>query len=174
MSEIITAAITGCVTLLGVLLSNRAAQAVTDEKLTELTREVREHNHFARRVPVVEEQIRDMDRRLEQLEQGQRRQPISGDGGQRGAEMDISAFGMAGVAAITVICYLVGWIVKVSGLDNKWIPVIVGVCGGILGVVGMLVMTDFPAADPLTAAAVGIVSGLAATGVDQISKQMKD
>ena len=65
--------------------------------------------------------------------------------------MDISAFGMAGVAAITVICYLVGWIVKVSGLDNKWIPVIVGVCGGILGVVGMLVMTDFPAADPLTA-----------------------
>ena len=67
--------------------------------------------------------------------------------------MDISAFGMAGVAAITVICYLVGWIVKVSGLDNKWIPVIVGVCGGILGVVGMLVMTDFPAADPLTAAA---------------------
>ena len=46
--------------------------------------------------------------------------------------MDISAFGMAGVAAITVICYLVGWIVKVSGLDNKWIPVIVGVCGGIL------------------------------------------
>ena len=74
MSEIITAAITGCVTLLGVLLSNRAAQAVTDE---ELTREVREHNHFARRVPVVEEQIRGMDRRLEQLEQGQRRQPIS-------------------------------------------------------------------------------------------------
>ena len=74
MSEIITAAITGCVTLLGVLLSNRAAQAVTDEKLTELTREVREHNHFARRVPVVEEQIRGMDRRLEQLEQGQRRQ----------------------------------------------------------------------------------------------------
>ena len=70
MSEIITAAITGCVTLL-------AAQAVTDEKLTELTREVREHNHFARRVPVVEEQIRGMDRRLEQLEQGQRRQPIS-------------------------------------------------------------------------------------------------
>ena len=67
MSEIITAAITGCVTLL----------AVTDEKLTELTREVREHNHFARRVPVVEEQIRGMDRRLEQLEQGQRRQPIS-------------------------------------------------------------------------------------------------
>lgn len=88
--------------------------------------------------------------------------------------MDISVFGMAGVAAITVICYLVGWIVKVSGLDNKWIPVIVGVCGGALGIVGMLVMSDFPAADPLTAVAVGIVSGLAATGVDQIGKQMKN
>ena len=75
--------------------------------------------------------------------------------------MDISAFGMAGVAAITVICYLVGWIVKVSGLDNKWIPVIVGVCGGILGVVGMLVMTDFPAADPVTALAGRIESSAA-------------
>ena len=77
MDAVVVALISGAVTLLGVLLSNRAAQAVTDEKLTELTREVREHNHFARRVPVVEEQIRGMDRRLEQLEQGQRRQPIS-------------------------------------------------------------------------------------------------
>ena len=68
MSEIITAAITGCVTLLGVLLSNRAAQAVTDEKLTELTREVREHNHFARRVPVVEEQIKVANHRISDLE----------------------------------------------------------------------------------------------------------
>ena len=58
-------------------MCDAAGGAVTDEKLTELTREVREHNHFARRVPVVEEQIRGMDRRLEQLEQGQRRQPIS-------------------------------------------------------------------------------------------------
>ena len=68
MSEIITAAITGCVTLLGVLLSNRAAQAVTDEKLTELTREVRELNDFARRTPVLEEHLRGVDRRLEKLE----------------------------------------------------------------------------------------------------------
>lgn len=68
MGEIIVAAITGGVTLLGVLLSNRAAQAVTDEKITELTREVREHNHFARRMPVVEEQIRVLDRRMETLE----------------------------------------------------------------------------------------------------------
>ena len=65
MAEIITAAVTGCVTLIGVLLSNRAAQAVTDEKLAELTREVREHNEFARRMPVVEERLRGMEHRVE-------------------------------------------------------------------------------------------------------------
>ena len=86
--------------------------------------------------------------------------------------MDISIFGIAGVAAITVICYLIGQGVKVSGLDNKWIPVIVGACGGVLGVAGMFLMADFPAGDVLTAAAVGIVSGLAATGVDQAGKQL--
>lgn len=84
--------------------------------------------------------------------------------------MDISIFGIAGVAAITVICYLIGQGVKASGLDNKWIPVIVGACGGVLGVAGMFLMADFPAGDVLTAAAVGIVSGLAATGVDQAGK----
>lgn len=88
--------------------------------------------------------------------------------------MDISGFGIASVAVITVICYLVGWIVKVSGLDNKWIPIIVGVSGGVLGVVGMLIMADFPATDYLTAVAVGIVSGLASTGVNQIAKQMSN
>ena len=86
--------------------------------------------------------------------------------------MDISIFGIAGVAAITVICYLIGQGVKASGLDNKWIPVIVGACGGVLGVAGMFLMADFPAGDVLTAAAVGIVSGLAATGVDQAGKQL--
>ena len=86
--------------------------------------------------------------------------------------MDISIFGIAGVAAITVICYLIGQGVKASGLDNKLIPVIVGACGGVLGVAGMFLMADFPAGDVLTAAAVGIVSGLAATGVDQAGKQL--
>lgn len=86
--------------------------------------------------------------------------------------MESSSFGIAGVAVITVICYLIGQTVKVSGLDNKWIPVIVGVCGGLLGIVGMLLMADFPARDGLTAVAVGIVSGLAATGVDQTGKQL--
>ena len=56
MNEIIVALITGGITLLGVLVSNGKAQAVTDTKLEELTREVREHNNFARRVPVLEEQ----------------------------------------------------------------------------------------------------------------------
>lgn len=86
--------------------------------------------------------------------------------------MESSSFGIAGVAVITVICYLIGQTVKVSGLDNKWIPVIVGVCGGMLGIVGMCLMADFPARDGLTAVAVGIVSGLAATGVDQTGKQL--
>ena len=81
-------------------------------------------------------------------------------------------FGIASVAAITVIAYIVGQIVKATGLDNKWIPVICGVAGGALGVAGMYVMPDFPATDPITAVAVGIVSGLAATGVNQVVKQL--
>ena len=68
MGKIITAVMSGCITLLGVLLSNRAAQAVTDEKLAELSREVRELNDFARRTPVLEEHLRGVDRRLEKLE----------------------------------------------------------------------------------------------------------
>lgn len=68
MGEIITAVMSGCITLVGVLLSNRAAQAVTDEKLAELTREVRELNDFARQTPVLEEHLRGVDRRLEKLE----------------------------------------------------------------------------------------------------------
>ena len=81
-------------------------------------------------------------------------------------------FGIASVAAITVIAYIVGQIVKATGLDNKWIPVICGVFGGALGAVGMFLMPDFPANDPITAVAVGIVSGLAATGVNQAVKQL--
>lgn len=84
------------------------------------------------------------------------------------------SFGIASVVAITVICYLVGEGVKVSPLDSKYIPVIVGVVGGILGVVAYLIgMPDFPANDIITAIAVGIVSGLAATGANQIAKQFK-
>ena len=86
--------------------------------------------------------------------------------------MDLSSFGIASVAVITVICYLIGQVVKASGVDNKWIPIVVGVAGGALGVAGMFIMPDFPAQDYLTAIAVGIVSGLAATGVNQAAKQL--
>lgn len=69
MSEaIIVAIITGAVTLLGVIISNSKAQAVTDTKLEELTREVREHNNFARRMPVVEEKVQAIEKRLDDLE----------------------------------------------------------------------------------------------------------
>lgn len=86
--------------------------------------------------------------------------------------MDISSLGITGVAAITVICLLIGQGVKASGLDNKWIPIICGVCGCALGIPAMFIMPDFPAGDYITAAAVGIVSGLAATGINQAAKQL--
>lgn len=70
MESMITAIITGGVTLLGVLIANGKSQAVTETKLDELTREVREHNNFARRMPVVEEQIRVIHQRLSNLEHG--------------------------------------------------------------------------------------------------------
>ena len=69
MNEIIVALITGGVTLAGGLLSNQKAQAVTETKIEELTREVREHNNFARRVPVVEEQIKVINHRIDDLEE---------------------------------------------------------------------------------------------------------
>lgn len=79
-------------------------------------------------------------------------------------------FGIATVAAIVALAYLVGMFVKAIGLQGKWVPVICGCVGVVLGVIGMGVMPDFPATDWLTAAAVGGVSGLAATGVHQIGK----
>lgn len=81
MIEIIVAVIVGGLSLLGVIITNnrgndkvqsqiQTAQAVTDTKLTELTREVREHNGFARRLPVVEEQIKVINHRISDLEDG--------------------------------------------------------------------------------------------------------
>ena len=69
MNEIIVALITGGVTLAGVLLSNQTAQAVTETKIEELTREVREQNNFARRMAVVEEQIKVINHRIDDLEE---------------------------------------------------------------------------------------------------------
>ena len=85
----------------------------------------------------------------------------------------IANVGIASVAAITVICYLAGLIAKALPLDDRYIPIVCGVCGAVLGVAGLyLGLPDFPAGDPLTALAVGIVSGLAATGVNQVFKQI--
>ena len=67
-SAFVVALISGTLTLLGVLVANSRSQAVTDTKLAELTREVREHNNFAKRMPVVEEQIKVINHRLEDLE----------------------------------------------------------------------------------------------------------
>lgn len=68
MNEIIVALITGGITLVGVLLANQKTQAIMETRIDELTREVREHNNFARRVPVVEEQIKVINHRIEDLE----------------------------------------------------------------------------------------------------------
>lgn len=83
----------------------------------------------------------------------------------------MEVMGIGSVAAVTIICYLLGLTIRQTPLDNKWIPSIVGGFGLILGFVGWKVIPDYPATDWLTALAVGVVSGLASTGIDQIYKQ---
>ena len=78
-------------------------------------------------------------------------------------------FGIAGVAAITVICYLGGMACKTT---EKVKDEVIPVTGGILGVAGMYLIPEFPAGDVINAAAIGIVSGLASTGVHQVIKQV--
>lgn len=73
ISEIIVALMSGGVTLIGVLIANSRAQAVTETRLDELTREVREHNDFARRVPVLEEKIEVANHRIDDLEEFNKR-----------------------------------------------------------------------------------------------------
>ena len=78
---VIVALITGGLSVLGVIISNigsnskiedalSTSQAVTDCKIEELTREVREHNNFARRMPVVEQQITDIKKDIDELRKG--------------------------------------------------------------------------------------------------------
>lgn len=87
--------------------------------------------------------------------------------------MDITS--VSTVVAIVVITYLIGYAAKqIPQVKDNYIPVIVGVAGAILGVIGMFVIPDFPATDILNAIAVGIVSGLSSTGVNQIYKQVKN
>lgn len=69
MEAIIVALVSGGITLVGVLIANSKTQAVMDTKLEELTREVREHNNFAKRMPVVEEQIKVINHRVSDLEE---------------------------------------------------------------------------------------------------------
>ena len=76
--------------------------------------------------------------------------------------------GLAGVAVITIICYLAAKAVKALGMATKWLPVVCSALGGVLGVVAMYVMPNYPGTDILTAVARGIVSGLAAPGANQI------
>lgn len=78
--------------------------------------------------------------------------------------------GITSFAAIVVICYLIGIATKATNIKNDYIPVIVGFAGAVLGVVGFCFIQDFPATDILNAIAVGIVSGLASTGANQITK----
>ena len=68
MDAIIAALISGVVTLAGVLIANSKSQAVTDVKIEELTREVRKHNSFAEKIPVIEEQIKVANHRIDDLE----------------------------------------------------------------------------------------------------------
>lgn len=87
--------------------------------------------------------------------------------------MSISDLGIVPVVAIVVICYMIGFACSAyEKIPNKVIPVVMGICGAILGGVGMYVIPDFPAQDILNAIAVGIVSGLSATGINQIYKQL--
>lgn len=89
--------------------------------------------------------------------------------------MNFADVGISGIASITVMCYLVGLVVKLTPWDNnKVIPVVCGITGVVLGLLWFgFGWTGFPASDPITAAAIGAVSGLAATGADQIYKQTK-
>ena len=83
--------------------------------------------------------------------------------------------GVAGVAAIAIICYLLGMGLKAwDAFDDRKIPVVMGVAGAILGAIAYFFASNImPAADIITAIAIGIVSGLGATGINQIYKQTK-
>jgi len=85
--------------------------------------------------------------------------------------MDITTLGTC--VAIVALSYVVGLASKAAKkIPDEWIPVIMAIVGGILGALGMGTIPDFPASDYITAVAVGAVSGLAATGVNQMYKQM--
>lgn len=82
--------------------------------------------------------------------------------------LDISA-----IPVITVICFLAAEVAKLTPMKDEWIPALCGVCGALLGVVALYVAPELiPATDVLSAIAIGVVSGFAATGVHQLGKQL--
>lgn len=86
---------------------------------------------------------------------------------------NINLLGVSGVAFIVIMCLMIGVIIKATGINNKWIPVICGVCGAILGAVALRFGAEgFPATDYFQAVAIGIVSGLGSVGCHQIVKQL--
>ena len=87
--------------------------------------------------------------------------------------MDI--LGISAIPVITVICYGVAEIIKATPMDNKWLPPICIVLGGILGVLALFVAPEIiPAKDIISAIAIGIVSGGFATSIHQTIKQQLD
>lgn len=79
------------------------------------------------------------------------------------------------VTSIVVLCFVVGEIVKATPLDDKWIPVICGISGALLGLISYIIgIPDMPAQDVINAMAVGAASGFASTGVHQVYKQLFD
>ncbi len=80
--------------------------------------------------------------------------------------------GITAISSITIICYLGAELCKALGLDAKWLPCVCGITGAVLGLAAMYAMPEFPAGNIITALAVGIVSGLAATGTNELVKQL--
>lgn len=76
------------------------------------------------------------------------------------------------IAAIVLIAFFIGEVVKRTPLDDKWIPVICGFVGGVLGIVGRTVIPELANTNWIDALAIGIASGLSATGAHQIYKQL--
>ena len=79
---------------------------------------------------------------------------------------------MATVLPIVAICYFAGMGIKAFKLNKRFIPLIAGTLGGVLGVVGYFTMSSFPAQDVITSVAVGVISGLASTGFNETVKTM--
>jgi len=87
--------------------------------------------------------------------------------------IDFDALGIFPIGSIVVICFLVGMVIKSTGAIDNLIPAICGTSGGVLGLAWYLCgWPGIVAQEPVTATAIGIVSGLAATGIDQLGKQL--